>query len=114
MNPLPRPAFIDSCPWALCWVLGAKDCNGHACLKGHSQHLRPFTSPKGSDKVIQGQEAGRKQMPSIMPGMAFWADLGSSAQGILESILAPTEGKVTGRRSHCSILGKGCLRWKSL
>ena len=28
MNPLPRSAFIDSGPWALGWVLAAKESNG--------------------------------------------------------------------------------------
>ena len=72
-------------------------------------------SPKGPGKFIQWGEARRKPMSRIMPRMAFWAGLGNPAPGISESIYpCPCRREGMEQRPHHSILGKECLRQKSL
>ena len=71
--------------------------------------------PKGLWQSHPKGRSKKEPMSRIMPRMAFWADLGIPAPGISESNYpCPCRREGVEQRPYHSLLGKECLRQKSL
>ena len=84
-------------------------------LQADSLPSEPPGKPKGLRQSHPKGRSKKEPMSRIMPRMAFWADLGIPAPGISESNYpCPCRREGVEQRPHHSLLGKECLRQKSL